>query len=227
MGFAGINTGRQIPLSPRTAKIVSFVAAGVFVLFGVLTIVIAESHASEIRPIPGGQMATGTITSYETGSNCGRYGCTTWWQPTIQFTTASGTPVTFTGPEDQNQEQTGESVSASYDPSNPSDAHDLSANVGSTTVAVVFGALFAAIAVVLVVTGHRRLAGSSSLHAAHAAAISTSDGLSSDPGQAEATTTGTGPPGSWVGNRYIHSRTSLAINGAIFGGILIWLIVAK
>jgi hypothetical protein len=222
-----LGTGRRTPLSPKAAKITTFVTAGFFVIAGVFAIVVTEMHSAEVSPIAGGQTTTGTIVSYQTGSNCGRYSCTPWWQPTIQFTTASGRTVTFVGPEDQNQEQTGDLVKVSYDPSNPSNAHDLSADVGSTTAGVVVGALFVVLAVVLVVTGLRRFAGSNSLHAAHAAAISTTDGLTSDPGQTETSSMGTGPPGSWVGHRYIHSRTSMVINGLIFVGVLIWLIVAR
>jgi Protein of unknown function (DUF3592) len=224
IGLAGM--GRRTPLSPKKAKVVSFLTAGIFIVVGAITIVTAEAAAASVSPIPGGRIATGTIESYQTGSNCGRYGCTSWWQPTIQFTTASGTPVTFTGPHDQNPLQTGETVNVSYNPSNPTDAHDISANVGSTTTAVVFGALFAAVAVVLVLAGHRRIAGSYSLHAAHTAASTTTDGLTTGPEQTEASTSATGPPGAWVGHRYVHSRTSLVITGLVFVGLAIWLIFA-
>lgn len=224
MGTGRFGFGQRTPLSPKKAKVVTFVMAGVFVVFGAVFIINAEVQAASIRPIAGGQTTTGTIVNYQMGQNCGRYGCTPWWRPSIQFVTSSGTTITFTGPQDQNQEENGETVQVSYDPANPSNAHDLSANVGSTLLAIVIASLLILFALFSVLRGHQRFVGKNSLYAAHTAATTTTtaSGLPvTSPAGSEATSGGPAPPGSWLGHRYLHSRSGLIIAAVVFVGVLI------
>ena len=204
--------------------IVSFTSAAIFIAVGIFVIINSWSLADSVSPIAGGRTTTGTVVDYLTGSNCGKYGCTAWWRPTIQFTTSSGETVSFTGPEDQNPEQDGESVSVSYDPSNPVDAHDISADVGIPTSGILIGALLILFAGLQVVFGHRRVARAHSLHAAYVAASTNPDptqpGTTSDPPQSA----GLSGPGTWVGHRYLHSRTSFVISSVVFLGLLTTLI---
>jgi len=226
MGNGLFGTGRRTPLSPKAAKVASFVSAAVFIVVGVFLIVVAESNAASISSIKGGRTTTGTIVSFQTGQNCGRGGCTSWWQPTIQFVTPSGADITFTGPKDQNQEDVGETVQVSYDPSNPTDAHDLSANVGSTALAIAFAGIFIAFALFSLLRGHRLFVGKNSLYAAHTAASTTSASPTNGPRQTDAVSPGMASPGYWVGHRYLHSRSGLVIAGVVFVGLVTWLVFA-
>jgi hypothetical protein len=212
---------RKTPLSPRAAKITTVITCVVFVAFGVFFILNAKSQADSVSPIPGGRTTTGLIVNVNTGQNCGRSGCTPWWQPTIQFTSASDKLVTFTGPEDMNMDEIGQNVTVSYDLANPSEARDLSANVGPTDVEIGVGAFVIAFAFLFVVVGHRRFSGSNTLFAAH-----TSASGSADLANTGAASTGSTPTSSWVGHRYLHSRTAFVIADVVFVGLLTWAIVS-
>ena len=132
--------------------------------------------------------------------------------------------MSFTGPHDQNQESVGEAVKVSYNPSDPSDAHDLSANVGSTGLSIGLAGFFIAFALFSLLRGHRLLVGKNSLFAAHTAASQTLASSTSGPGQTDDVSGSTASPGSWVGHRYLHSRSGLIIAVAVFVGLVAWVV---
>jgi hypothetical protein len=146
------------PLS-RNDRILAFVLGLVFVGMGVACLFIEKGNLDAERPVAGGVTTTGTIISFRTGQNCGRYSCTAYYVPSIRFTTAEGARQTFVGPEDDNQEWVGEKVQVSYDPARPSVAHDLSANAGSTVLAGVLTGVLLAFGLLILLLGHRRFAG--------------------------------------------------------------------
>lgn len=90
--------------------------AAIFVVVGGIFIFSAKSEVDSVSPVAGGQTTTGIIAAVNTGQNYGRGGCTPWWQPTIQFTSAADKVVTFTGPQNNNMDQIGDTVRASYNP---------------------------------------------------------------------------------------------------------------
>jgi hypothetical protein len=216
----GIGFGQRRPLSPTAARNVTIVTTVLFVAVGVIFIVEGISKANSVSPVSGGVTTTGTIISFNTGQSCGRGGCTPWWQPTITFNTASDHLVTFTGPQDLSSETVGETVKVSYNPSNPTDAHDLSANVGSIGLLIGIAVLFILIAAFSFIRGHRRFAGKNSLFAAHTGGSSSVDLSSTSGGGFGTPPSSTASPGWWVGHRYLHSRLGLSVTILVFVGLV-------
>jgi hypothetical protein len=78
------------------------------------------------QSIKGGVTTRGSVTAVSVGSTCSRYGCTSYWVPTVEFTTTRGIVRTFTGPTSYSAVGRGQTVEVTYDPVNPGDAHELS-----------------------------------------------------------------------------------------------------
>ncbi len=151
-------------LSPRASRITGLVLGIVFSALGIVCVFTARSNAEQIAPVANGLTTSGTITSFRVGQSCGRYSCSTYWVGTIQYRTRGGEAVTFTGPQDSNEEFVGQAVTVSYDPADPRVAHDLSADNGSSVLESGLGAGLIAFGVATVVLGHRRVAGGAALH---------------------------------------------------------------
>jgi hypothetical protein len=133
MGFAGLSRNP----APRW---VAYLQSALFVVIGVVSLIGGIDRYDAVQPIAGGRTTAGTIIAVNTGQNCGRHGCSTYWVPTIQFT-ANGRNFTFTGPESGNSMNTGDQVQVSYDPGNPAVARDISAGAGKAWMLMGFGAL--------------------------------------------------------------------------------------
>lgn len=125
---------RLMPRWVVNLRSVLFIGVGVALLIG------GTHRYDAVQPIAGGKTATGTVVAVNSGRNCERHGCTTYWVPTIQFT-ANGRDFTFTGPESGNPMNTGDHVQVSYDPGNPAFARDISAGSGEGWILIGLGAL--------------------------------------------------------------------------------------
>jgi hypothetical protein len=147
-------------LSGRTRKPVprgvAYFQFAVFVGIGIALLISGIHRYDAAQPIAGGRTTTGTVTAVNTGQNCGRHGCSTYWVPTIQFT-ANGRSFTFAGPESGNSMNTGDQVQVSYDPGNPAFARDMSAGVGEAWALILFGALAILAGTASFLLGFRRL----------------------------------------------------------------------
>jgi Protein of unknown function (DUF3592) len=135
---------------------VAYLQFAVFVGIGIALLIGGIRRYDAAQPIAGGRTTTGTVTAVNTGQNCGRHGCSTYWVPTIQFT-ANGRGFTFAGPESGDSVNTGDQVRVSYDPSNPAFARDMSAGVGEGLILIVFGALAILAGCASFLLGFRRL----------------------------------------------------------------------
>jgi hypothetical protein len=132
-GFFGLN-GNPAP------RWVVYLQCALFVVIGVVLLVSGIRRYDAVQPIAGGRTTTGTVVAVNTGQNCGRHGCSTYWVPTIQFT-ANGHNFTFAGPESGTPLNTGDQVHVSYDPGNPAVARDMSAGTGKAWLLIGFGIL--------------------------------------------------------------------------------------
>ena len=148
-GFSG-RTRKPVP------RWVAYFQFAVFVGIGIALLIGGIRRYDAVQPIAGGRTTTGTVTTVNTGQNCGRHGCSTYWVPTIQFT-ANGRSFTFAGPESGSSMNTGDQVQVSYDPSNPAFARDMSAGVGEAWMLMLFGALAILIGSASFLLGFRRL----------------------------------------------------------------------
>ena len=135
---------------------VAYLQFALFVVIGVALLIAGIRRYDAVQPMAGGRTTTGTVIAVNTGQNCGRHGCSTYWVPAIQFT-ANGHNVIFAGPESGNPVNTGDQVQVSYDPNHPAFARDISAGVGKALTLMGFGvlAIFAGSASFLL--GFRRL----------------------------------------------------------------------
>jgi len=132
-GFFGL-TRNQVP------RWVAYLQVALLVGIGVVVLISGVRRYDAGQPLAGGRTTTGTIVSVNTGQNCGRHGCSTYWVPTIQFA-ANGHNVTFTGPESGSAINTGNQVQVSYDPRSPAVARDISAGTGNALLMIGLGAL--------------------------------------------------------------------------------------
>ena len=80
----------------------------VFAAVGVFFVVSGYNGWAAVQPISGGKTATGAVVSVVNGENCGRYGCSPNWTPTIRFETSSGGSRTFVGPTYSSQVNAGQ-----------------------------------------------------------------------------------------------------------------------
>jgi Protein of unknown function (DUF3592) len=135
---------------------VAYLQFALLVVVGVVLLISGIRRYDAVQPMAGGRTTNGTVVAVNTGQNCGRHGCSTYWVPTIQFT-ANGRNVIFAGPESGNPINTGDQVQVSYDPNHPALARDISAGVGRALTLMGFGvlAIFAGSASFLL--GFRRL----------------------------------------------------------------------
>jgi hypothetical protein len=132
-GFSGLN-GNPVP------RWVAYLQCALFVVIGVGLLISGIRRYDAVQPIAGGRTTTGTVIAVNTGQNCGRHGCSTYWVPTIQFT-ANGHNFTFAGPESGTSMNAGDQVQVSYDPGNPAFARDMSAGVSKAWLLIGFGVL--------------------------------------------------------------------------------------
>jgi hypothetical protein len=123
---------------------VALVLQLVFAAVGVFFVVSGYNGWAAVQPIAGGKTVSGTVVSVVNGESCGRYGCSPNWTPTIRFNTSSGESHTFVGPTYSGQISAGQDVQVSYDPADPTTAHDVSASDGDGLLHIGFG-VFAAI----------------------------------------------------------------------------------
>jgi hypothetical protein len=100
----------------------------VFLLaFGIWAVMTVQHRQALWEPIPGGTVATGTVTSVH--EDCNRGGCT--YQPTIEYADLGGRLHTFTAPHQGDGPAVDSKVRVSYDPRVPGDAHDISMSPSS------------------------------------------------------------------------------------------------
>ena len=133
-----------------------WVAYVLFIGVGVALLISGIHRHDAVQPIAGGRTATGTVVAVNTGQDCQRHGCTTYWVPTIRFT-ANGRKFTFTGPGSCNPMNTGDHVQVSYDPGHPAFARDISAGAGESWILIGLGALAILVGSVSFLIGLRRL----------------------------------------------------------------------
>jgi len=126
------------------------------------------------------------VVSVTMGQTCGRNGCSTYWTPVIAFT-ANGHSYEFTGPQYSSDIVTGTVVKVSYDPQNPTDAHDISASANRGLLEMGVGVVLIVIALVSLLFGFRRAHGIFGLPSARE---------------------GTG----WVGQRHLHSVAGVVVS---------------
>ena len=122
-----------------------WVAYVLFIGVGVALLISGIHRHDAVQPI-----------AVNTGQDCQRHGCTTYWVPTIRFT-ANGRNFTFTGPGSGNPMNTGDHVQVSYDPGHPAFARDISAGAGESWILIGLGALAILVGSVSFLTGLRRL----------------------------------------------------------------------
>jgi hypothetical protein len=118
----GDNSWRRRPAKRSFAYFLHLV----FVGGGIILVFVGYNRWAESQPIAGGKTTTGTIISVQSGEDCGRYGCSPNYTPTIRFVASNGSTYVFVGPTDSSQVSVGDSVRVSYLPSNPNVAHDVS-----------------------------------------------------------------------------------------------------
>jgi hypothetical protein len=145
--------GRTRNPAPRG---VAFLQFALFVGIGVALLIGGIRRYDAVQPVAGGRTTAGTVVAVNTGQNCGRHGCSTYWVPTIQFT-ANGKNFTFAGPQSNSSMSTGDQVQVSYDPGNPAAARDMSAGVGQAWLLIAFGALAILAGSASFLLGFRRL----------------------------------------------------------------------
>src|SRR6516225_837254 len=75
---------------------VAYLQFALFVVIGVALLIAGIRRYDAVQPMAGGRTTTGTVIAVNTGQNCGRHGCSTYWVPAIQFT-ANGHNVIFAG----------------------------------------------------------------------------------------------------------------------------------
>lgn len=108
----------------------------VFMTLGVQGLIHVRHVQSLLRPIPGGEMTTGTVLgSHE---SCYR-SCT--YEPEIQYSDESGHVYTFTAPYQSDYPPVGSAVRVSYNPKVPGQAHDISNGPSSWSIEL-FTAIF-------------------------------------------------------------------------------------
>jgi hypothetical protein len=167
-----------------------FGAAGVFFIFS------GYNGWAAVQPIAGGKTTVGTVVSVTDGESCGRYGCSPNWTPTIRFNAPNGKTYAFTGPQSSGEIDTGQVVKVSFDPHNPSTAHDVSASDGSGLVLLGVGVFLVIFGLGSFVLGlavlHRRVGFVSARE-------------------------GTG----WVGHRAIHSNVGIVAAAAVVIALLV------
>ena len=133
------------------------------VLLGAAIFFGTESGVRQSAPIPGGKNATGTVASYhlvptsnaDTGSVDDAGQPQYAYDPIVEFETASGQHVTLeAGLDLAKPPAIGSKVPVSYDPSDPTDAHDTQkiSKTGAVAFEVVGGVLV--IAGVLMALSH-------------------------------------------------------------------------
>jgi hypothetical protein len=182
-------TRKPVPRWVAYFQFAAFVGIGIALLIGGIR------RYDAVQPISGGRTTTGTVTEVNTGQNCGRHGCSTYWVPTIQFT-ANGDSFTFAGPQSGSSMNTGDQVQVSYDPSNPASARDMSAGVGAAWMLMLFGALAILVGAASFLLGFRRL---------HTALNLTSARDES----------------GWVGHSGLHSVRGVSVGAVVIVAIII------
>jgi hypothetical protein len=148
-GFFGL-TRNPVP------RWVAYLQFALIAIIGVALVIGGIRRYDAVQPIAGGRTTTGTVIAVNTGQNCGRHGCSTYWVPTIQFT-ANGHNFIFAGPESSNPADIGDHVHVSYDPSNPAIARDISAGAGKAWLLIGSGALAILAGSASFLLGFRRL----------------------------------------------------------------------
>jgi hypothetical protein len=187
-GFAyGVGGWRRRPTNRVVVLLFNVFLAGL----GVFFIVSGYNLRAAVRPIVGGKTTIGTVVSVLNGENCGRYGCSPDWTPTIRFETPDGAAYTFAGPTYSSQISAGQTVNVSYLPANPAVAHDISASSGQGVLLIGFGAFAAVIGLGSSVLGFEALHRRTGLSSAR-------------------------PGGGWVGHRHIHSNQGTVVVLAVF-----------
>jgi hypothetical protein len=120
------------------------IVACVFVLCGLSGTVFSILSRNDGKPINGGIITTGTVSSVSAKQGCNPYGhdCTPYYDFTVSFTTTKGQVVTI----DENTDYpitTGATQKISYLPSDPQSAHDLSIKRSSLSSNLLFcGTMF-------------------------------------------------------------------------------------
>jgi hypothetical protein len=127
----------------RRASVVALTAVVLVVLtlFGGLLVALGLARLAPRSPVAHGVTTTGTVVSVSrVGTGSG-----TDYRPTIAFTTAAGTRVTFVGGGAERPPPDGAVVRVSYDPARPTHAHELRTTTGER-VEIALGAILLALA---------------------------------------------------------------------------------
>jgi len=128
MAFIAItrDRGARKPLSPRTLSRGLRIFGGFVVLayVGAALLISAGLHTRSLgEPIGGGIRTSGVVVAEHVSHERSYV-----YRPIVQFLDADGQRTEFEGAPRQSPVGVGKRVPVSYDPSNPSEAHDLAPN---------------------------------------------------------------------------------------------------
>jgi hypothetical protein len=179
----------------RAPRWFAYLQSALLLGFGIVSLFSGISRYSAVQPIAGGRTTSGTIVAVNTGQNCGRHGCSTYWVPMIQFT-ANGRNFIFAGPQSSNSINTGGQVRVSYDPGHPASARDMSAGVGQAWLLIGIGVAVILAGLASFLLGFRRLHAKLNLTSAR-------DGS------------------GWVGHSGLHSARGSFVGFAVVAAIVI------
>lgn len=113
---------------------------------GSITLIVSALHTrSLVRPVPGGIQTTGRVVEVQT----------VWakdgdvYRPIVAFTDSSNHRIVFSAPTSDDEPNVGDSAQVSYDPDDPTTAHDLSDSSGSYSAPMFAGVAILIVAVAL------------------------------------------------------------------------------
>lgn len=155
-----VESERQKKEPPRWAAYLFGAAVFVFLLGLSTWLTVGALHSrADSRPIAGGVEVTGKVVDVDRTSD-------STYSAVIEFTDSAGRRYAFTGPSGEQEPGIGEPARVSYDPHDPSRAHDLTFNHASwkwpfwTGVSSIATTLLFALLAVAVVLRQRARAGS-------------------------------------------------------------------